>query len=374
MPITAAEREARRVERQARLRADREARYESDRQRRALKDAQAPSRAEYEAERAGVEAQYNPMIQEQRQYNIQREAGTSAEGLVSGRTRYASNIQSGILADVVDQGLNSVNKIILSKNAAIAAAAAARDRRDYETMQAQLKAAEDAKKAAADEARKIKEDAIKAAEEERASKKFTREESEAEAENLAPSISSVLTGDPEKDMETIKGIADTRKIDANILMRYVDKYKADVQDRLTKNMPTLVKEYQYATSNGFFDGTFMEYQKVRSGINKGAPKSKVLSLKEGVKIGLPELAGVSEDELAYDLIDPTPPNWFLDKYYSMNPSDIYSNPDKIYKAWKSFRTDPTISNYTKGINKDTNVLDFLNSLPNLSDYNPDTEQ
>lgn len=332
-----------------------------------------PGQEAYNAQVQQINASYDSLIDEQKQYNTEFTAGNKVEGLVSGRTRYAPVIQNANIQNVVNTGLSKVQKLVNEKNSLLANARAAKDKYDAEMLDKELKAAQDAQDAAAKEAQQALENAYKEKEESRKQATFEQEQAETLATNVAPSLAALLTGNKDKDEEITTAIAAQNNLDPLVLSKAVQTYKFDQQDKQMKNMPTLVKEYQYATSNGFFNGGFLEYQKLRAGLNKSAPKTKVLDLKTAVKLGIPELAGVAEDELVYDLIDPNPPQWWIDIEFGGNTLPVA--PGYIQKKWDEFRNDPTISNFTKGINKDTNILDLLGNIQALgiSDYNPDEE-
>lgn len=108
-----------------------------------------------------IDAQYRPLIEQQKALNAAREAGTNVEGLVSGRTRYAPTIQSGVLGGVVQEGLNSILDIINRRNAAVSTAVQAREDRDYKALQDAIKAKADAEKDTRDYALRLKEFALK---------------------------------------------------------------------------------------------------------------------------------------------------------------------------------------------------------------------
>jgi len=318
----------------------------------------------FQREQSRIGGQFDALADERRKYNLSVEAGTTVEGLVSGRGRYAQNVQSGIMTGVVNEGLAAIQKIIFAKDSALAAARDAAELKNAEKLAVAMKEKAAAEKAAKDEVRKLKEDSYKAKDEDRKT-----------ADDLASSIYSVLSGNPDEDMETIKSIADSKNIDFSLLLNSIDKHKALVKDRENKGLPSLVREYEYAREKGFFNGSFMEYQSLRSSINRAPPKSRVLNKKTSVRIGLPELAGISEDELIDDLINPNPSRWFLEKYYNNNPDEISTNQTKIIAEWNKLRNSTEVSNYTKGINTSiSSWTDLIRNLPDLSDYNPSDEE
>lgn len=317
----------------------------------------------------GINAEYGQLIDEQKQYNKSFEAGTGVEGIVSGRERYAPVIQIGIMSDVVNTGLQKVADLVSKKKRAVQEAIDARDTKNFELLDTAMKNKAAAEKAVRDAAQKELENSIKISSEERASKKFAREEGEANAENLAPSILSILGDDNDENLATIQEIAAERGIEPNLLLKAIQDHQATVADRQSKNLPTLAREYEYARKNGFFNGGFLEYQKLRSSLGKSAPKSKVLSLKEANKLGLLGLEGVSEDELIYDLVDPTPPMWFIEREFPF----FSPTPTTAQKAWDKFRLRSDLVNFTKGINPNssTNWMSALQSLPTADGQLPD---
>lgn len=188
------------------------------------------------------------------------------------------------------------------------------------------------------------------------SKKAALDRTKTVSEQIAPAVATYLTGNPENDNAIITTYASQNGIDPAVLQSAVIEHNRKSQ----KDLPALIQEYNEVSDRGWFNGTFLEYQQQRG--SSGAPKSRLLSLKDATKLGLPQLAGVTEDEIIRSSIDSKgkvlsdPPAWYVDLIQTQ--SNMNLKPEVIQKSWDELK--PSLSNFTQGT-KEESVEDMINN-------------
>ena len=303
--------------------------------------------------------QYNTLIQQQEQANAAYEGGTTTEGIVSGRARYAPILQGGIITAAISSGIQKISDLQAKKNSLIIDAQNAADEKNFKLLQEKMSAYKDTVKEERIAAQNMYENSIKASTEARQQAKDQFTQMQKEAELIAPTVSGLLTGDEATDSELIQQIARDRGIDdPQFIIKAVQDYEYKKQQDSQKGLPTMVNEYEYAKNNGFFDGSYLEYVKLRGDLSRATPKSKVLNIKDAMYIGVPSLAGVSEDELIMSIADDYPPEWFRVMVVGQSTKDKAMSPyvseEEVQKLWKEFQKKPEVKRYTTGYAPSTN--------------------
>lgn len=287
-----------------------------------------PGQESYNAQVQQINASYDALINEQKQYNTEFTAGNKVEGLVSGRTRYAPVIQNANIQNVVNTGLGKVQKLVNEKNSLLANAKAAKDKYDAEMLDKELKAAQDAQDAAAKEAQQALENAYKEKDESRKQATFEKTQSESIAENLAPVLSGLLTGNKEEDDQIIYDAAKEKGVDPFLLTKYISKFSLDKQ----KSQPSSVQEYEYAKSNGY-KGSYTQFKK----LGQTVAQPKTLTLNDLKQYNLPtSMYGLPVDEVIPSLNSKVPPKWFIDlveEEYQQTIADV----SQVTPIWEEYR-------------------------------------
>ena len=84
----------------------------------------------------------------------------------------------------------------------------------------------------------------------------------------------------------------------------------------------------------------------------------MLNIKDAMYIGVPSLAGVSEDELIMSIADDYPPEWFRVMVVGQSTKDKAMSPyvseEEVQKLWKEFQKKPEVKRYTTGYAPSTN--------------------
>ena len=292
-----------------------------------------------------IKRNYDSIIQEQMAANKAYEGGVNTAGLVSGRNQYAPEFQAGLMARVVASGVGEIEKLQNKRDQLIAEAKIAMEQGNYAHVVKKVALIrqnyEDEVQAAKDLATQTKYQA----EAERQRLKDERETIDYSAEQLAPAVMNLLTGNEEEDAVTLQTIAEQNGIPVLNLYNSVTQYK----NSIAKTGSTLIKEYSTAVELGYIDPSEISYSEyVASRSTKGkttsAPKGKVFSIQEANSIGVPSLAGVSEDQIInasvddYGRILTVPPTWFyelISQQMQMSPTFEFAT-----EKWEEFTSKP----------------------------------
>ncbi len=295
----------------------------------------------------GISREYDALIKQQEVANRAYEGGTTTEGLVSGRARYAPVMQGALIKQAVDQGIAEISKLQTRKQQLIMEAQQARDEGSLKALNEKMTAYREAVKTEREIAQKTYENAIKASQEARDQAKAIREEDEARASDIAGGLIGMLTDNAERNSEIIKQAAiDVGIEDANILLKAVDEYRLRTGKTEESNKTAMTKEYEYAVRNGFFDGSLLDYIQVRGEKGRAKPTSRVTSSRDAASIGLQGLAGLNEDEIVYDLTQEIAPQWFIDKIQSERKQSLL--PEVVKMAWDDYKSQPEVQQYLSG--------------------------
>lgn len=300
-----------------------------------------------------IRREYDSLIREQEALNKSYEQGVTQEGMVSGRARYAPVIQAGIVTSAVQSGLGKIADLQAKKAKLLVEAQNARDERQYKELNEKLKAYRDLVKEEREQAQTLYQNTLNASREAREQLKFEQTQEENTAKSLAASIATALTGNPDQDAQLISTLAKDYNIRPFVLQGALDDYNRSV----TKDLPSIIQEYEYMVRNGLFNGTPIEYMSYKNRATRasGSPSSRVLSTRDAIAIGMPNLAGVAEDELRLSMIDSrgrvveNPPAWFIDALtQSENIPATLISPAYIKERWNEVRNDPDVTKFLTG--------------------------
>lgn len=188
------------------------------------------------------------------------EGGTFTAGIVSGRARYAPEIQGAIQASAVASGIQRVNDLKQKGNQLIAEAMQARNEQQFKVLSKKMDEYRANKKEMRDqliETQKLAMDMDKNA---REAAKMAREEQQAQLEMIAPSLSESLRGitDPEEQSQFIVDYANRIGIDPAKLDSFMIKYKNDADKEIRSSLGELATNYPDSgvTMNDILDADF----------------------------------------------------------------------------------------------------------------------
>lgn len=307
-----------------------------------------------------IRKEYDSLITQQEALNRSYEGGVTTEGMVSGRARYAPIIQAGIVTNVVQQGIGKIADLQNKKAKLLAEAQEARDNKQFQLLQEKMKAYRESIAQERQLTQQLYENTLKASKEARENLEFEREQEQDNAAQLASAVSTILTGDPDQDLAIIRDAAAENGINPNILVGAINKYRTDQ----TKSLPSMIQEYEYMVQRGLFSGSPLEYVRARSAAGRAPATGRVLSQQEAIAMGLPNLTGVSEEELRSSMVDArgnvvaNPPSWFIDalaQAEQMTPTFDYAK-----ERWNEVREDPDVTKFLTGTRPTS--ADLLSSL------------
>lgn len=296
-----------------------------------------------------ITKEYGVLEEEQKLANKASEGVTNITNLSTGAAEFTPQIALGNVAAVVAQGSRAMANIQAKKQSLLAAAKDAAFNKKYEVVNKLMSEYRQSIKEERDAATQLRTDYYNEVQNAREQSKFdwTRQVDSSKA--IASSLASVMTGDNTADMKLIQDAATQYGIDPNVLIGSVNADIATKQKEAKKDIPAIAEEYQYALANGYVPrGTsFMEYQQLRGEAGRKPPTAPVVTVKEAVSYGIPELAGYSEDELAQDLKSENPPDWFIQiRERIMTPSPgtdelaagaNLNTPGEIKAAWSDYK-------------------------------------
>lgn len=289
-----------------------------------------------------IEREYDTIIKQQELANKAFEGGIGVEGIRSGRARYAPVMQYSILNEAVSAGIGKIAALNAKKQSLIIQAQQARDENNFKFLSKTIDTYRETIKEERQAAKDAAEAVYKAAEEARAQAKADRESIEALSKQYAPSI--VASGD--ESPETIMARAESIGIPATSLYNAIEEYKKNAELDARRYQPAIVNEYNLAREQGY-TGTFLQYYQTRQAIGRAPKSSSFIDTREAVKIGVPSLAGLSEDEIVYDLgFNTVPPQWFIDHVESNARQSLI--PDKVAELWTEFKSKPEIQEFVSG--------------------------
>lgn len=304
---------------------------------------------------SSISADFDRQYQQQEQANKMYEGGVDTAGIVSGRARYAPELQSGLKFGAIQAGIQALSDINIKKQRAILDVETARDERNYKLLQTKITDLQDIQKEERQAAQTMADNYYKAQKEERDNAEFV-------GKNVAPAIVSALTGDETHDNQLILDTAKQQGVPASTLFRYIQDYKLELQ----KAQPNFLQEYNLAKSQGFkgtyldyknasqttadiqkynlaktqgFKGTYLQFEKVMHNANtspKAVGAGNKISAADAKTYGLdPTFIGMDEGEFINSLKSPGVPDWYAKLAKQQTDGSITQG--GIESSWKDFR-------------------------------------
>jgi len=184
--------------------------------------------------------QYASLARRQEVANASYEGGVSTAGLSSGRNRYAPEIQAGVQSAAVASGIQALSDLQVKKQSLINEIEQARDTQKFKVLTEKVQELKTLQKDERDAARQMKDDFYR-------EQTYMRENSKFQAEQNAPYLASIMTGDPAKDNQILMEAAEQLGVSVSSLAFGLDKYK---QDAAKLYETPDVKEFNFAISRG----------------------------------------------------------------------------------------------------------------------------
>jgi len=261
-----------------------------------LKELAVQMDARASAQIDSVIKEYESLAKRQEVANAAYEGGTSTAGLVSGRSRYAPEIQAGVQSAAVASGIQALTDLQMKKQKLIMEIEQARDAQQYKALTDRVQELKSLQKEERQAAQDMKDNFYK-------EQTYMRENAKYVGQTLAPQLVSSLTGDPATDNTILQSVAEQNGVSVAALASAVDQYKQD----LKKAEPNFLQEYNLAKSQGF-KGTYLQFKNASSG---SSGSKNTISASDARAFGLPvSFVGMDESTFINSLGSSKVPSWY----------------------------------------------------------------
>jgi len=228
-----------------------------------------------------LKSEFGQLEEAQNIINKQYEGGVKTEGIVSGRERYAPNIQEGIVFGAMAAGLAEIAKIRTAKEKAILEAQQAGQNQQYKILDAKMNVA---RQLAQDEQNLIQ----KTYENVQTAKTKQIENEKTSAEMFAPILAAKLTGNEKVDMETANQLAveSGNKVSPLALYSYAKAWKDEQAQKNVSLMTSTMKEYRdYKSAGGKLD--YLGFTAAQKGSSGTVEERKMSAIQEYSQVFIP---------------------------------------------------------------------------------------
>lgn len=200
------------------------------------------------------------------------------------------------------------------------------------------------------------------------------------ADQTASTLDTFFKSNPnmtqEQQDQAIIQVAQAKGIDPS----FVAQSLADYRRTVASTQPEIVREYEYAVAQGQFNGTLIEYTKLkRDAMRVATTGGNTFTEQEAARYDLPvELVGKTEVEIIDDLNVEKVPEWF--KKSQVRAGHITDKaPESEFKTqWNTFRNLPDVKVFRDTVDRNKVISTSGNVLPgagfNWSSYEPDTAE
>lgn len=292
---------------------------------------------------------YSKRIDEQKDLNKRYLESSRVAGYSSGRARYASEIQDGILSKEEQDGIKRITDLEAERENLIAQARNARDEKsrsallDYQNRLIEINkekriAIQDLFKNTMDTERL----GLDKAKEVRASIKDRIDTSVKTAESIAGAVIDYMDNNGLSKADRDKAItewADQYGVSEDYLRTAVKDYRRE----MSKANPAIVQEFEYARNNEGYKGSLLDYQRAKKNAitvsnNLSGGKESVFTFDDARRFDLPEsLIGKTDREVILDLKTSVVPPWFIESQMKAGWLKEGYTKDELQAQWNSFR-------------------------------------
>lgn len=292
---------------------------------------------------------YSKRIDEQKDLNKRYLESSRVAGYSSGRARYASELQDGILSKEEQDGIKRITDLEAERESLISQARNARDDKsraallDYQNRLIEINkekriAVQDLFKNTMDTERLN----LDKSKEVRASIKDRIDTSVKTAESIAGAVIDYMDNNNLSKADRDAALADWAD-QYGVSEDYLRTAVKDYRREITKANPAIVQEFEYARDNEGYKGSLLDYQRakknaitVSSGINNG--KESTFTFDDARRFDLPEtLIGKTDREIILDLKTSVVPPWFIESQKKAGWLKEDSPKEEALTQWNSFR-------------------------------------
>lgn len=308
---------------------------------------------------------YANRIAEQNRANQALIGSTNVSGIVSGRSRYAQEVQAGILSAEETAGIQRIASLESEKATLISQAQQAADEKKMNLLFKKMEEVNNIRKQQQDaiadlhrQAIDFEKLALDKAKEARQVIKDDIANMEDLADNIAGALSDRLTGDKKLDEKVYEEYANEYGVTPDYLKTAVGKYKNSMT-------PAAMKEFEYMKKNYGFKGSPLDYMRNKRDATRIATTGgTTLTLDEAEQLGLPKsVVGMNEKELIQSLSLSKPPAWFKKIYERTNISEKV-DPGSLAQEWNRLRNSADVQVFRNSIKSSTKNSGFnTGSLP-----------
>ena len=292
---------------------------------------------------------YSKRIDEQKDLNKRYLESSRVAGYSSGRARYASELQDGILSKEEQDGIKRITDLEAERENLIAQARNARDDKsraallDYQNRLIEINkekriAVQDLFKNTMDTERLN----LDKSKEVRASIKDRIDTSVKTAESIAGAVIDYMDNNNLSKADRDAALADWADqygVSEDYLRTAVKSYRSE----MSKSNPADIKEYEYVRDNEGFKGSLIDFkmakrnaERVSSGLKSG--KESTFTFDDARRFDLPEtLIGKTDREVILDLKTSVVPPWFIESQKKAGWLKEDSPKEEAIAQWNSFR-------------------------------------
>lgn len=297
-----------------------------------------------------ITQKYSQRIGDQQKINATYLGSTRVAGIMSGRDRYASELNDQILSNEETAGLQRIrelegereNLISQARQASSEKSRAAtvdlankldQNRKDRQSAVSELyKQSLDFQKLSLDKARESRQQVAD-----------TITNSKNIAENIAGSLVDQFDSlklDKAGKEKMITEYADSYGVSEDFILNAVK----DFRRQETSALPSMIQEYNYMKENYGYTGSPLDYQKTKkeaTRIATGGSKVTVVSSDAARRYDLPEaLIGKSQREIILDTLSSKPPQWFAQSQLKAGHLKTGYQAGEVQSQWNIFRNSP----------------------------------
>ncbi len=293
-----------------------------------------------------VRANITKRVAELERLNQEQLAANRVAGIAAGRDRYASTYQDNFLSDIERSGIQKVADLENEGMRLIEQAIAAKTEKQANIVMESVQALNDIRAKQNQELRALlanQADLERVALDKSKESRLAVKENISNLTNIADSIAgSVLSEITDnnlsgKDLETYY---DRLSAEYEIPKEFLKSSVSELRKQNVKNLPASVQEYEYYKSTSGYNGTLVDFMRLKKEAENTARRvtsgsGKTITPTESKTTGIP--AGKTEAEIINELNSPVPPDWFV----IFNRNEGLSDP-QIKTAWTTMLEQPEI--------------------------------
>lgn len=296
-----------------------------------------------------ITQKYAQRIADQTKINNGYLGSTRVAGIMSGRDRYASELNDQILSNEETAGLQRIRDLESERESLIAQAKQARDEKSRTaTVDLANKIEQNAKerKTAISELYKQSLDFQKLSLDKAKESRQQVADNITNSKNIADNIAGSLVDqfdnlklDKAGQDKMIEEYANSYGVTPDFIVNAIK----DFRRQQTTALPAIIQEYNYMKDNYGYTGSPIDYQKTKrdaTRIATGASNPVITNAAAG-RYDLPEaLIGKSQREIILDTMTTKPPQWFVQSQLKAGHLKTGYSSGDVQSQWDTFRNSP----------------------------------